>query len=278
MNNPFTIVPDFLRDPTEFFKSISRGESVGTKARSLAISSILFLMIFGFVTGLSHSFLQAASSAVKMPILFVATMFFCLPAFYFFSLVLGTKLSLAQVTVVVLLGISVTGFLLLGLSPVTLFFVLTSSNYPFFKLLAAIFVAVSGCVGMFFLWRGMVYLDGQNGVANLSLRRPLLGLLFVLYAFMGSQMTWRLSPFVGDPTQPFVLIQPSRDNFYVDVIKAFFELTGVQLFELNINTFLIGLACLFPLIALLFTLGWVVERRGKVAAPKPTVQQERAQI
>lgn len=278
MNNPFVIVPDFLRNPTKFFTSISRSESIGAKCLSLAISSIIFLILYGFVTGLSHSFLQAVSSAVKMPILFVATMFFCLPAFYFFSLVLGTKLSLAQVTVVVLLGISVTGFLLLGLSPVTLFFVLTSSNYPFFKLLAAIFVAISGCIGMFFLWRGMVYLDGQNGGTNLSLRRPLLGLLFVLYAFMGSQMTWRLSPFVGDPTQPFVLIQPSRDNFYVDVIKAFFELTGVQLFELNINTFLIGLACLFPLIALLFTLGWVVERRGKATMSKPAVQQEGAQI
>jgi hypothetical protein len=29
-----------------------------------------------------------------------------------------------------------------------------------------------------------------------------------------------LSPIVGDPDQPFVLLQPSRDNFYVDLLRA----------------------------------------------------------
>ena len=115
----FTIIPNFLRNPNEFFQSINRSEEIGAKIRALAVSAILFLAIYGFVTGLSHSFFQALSSAVKMPILFVATIFFCLPAFYFFSLVLGTKLSLAQVTTVMLAAIRVTAFLLLWLSPIT---------------------------------------------------------------------------------------------------------------------------------------------------------------
>jgi hypothetical protein len=33
-------------------------------------------------------------------------------------------------------------------------------------------------------------------------------------------MTWRLSPFIGRPEDPFFLLKPSRDNFYVDVIRA----------------------------------------------------------
>ena len=71
MNNFITIIPTFLRQPREFFQSIGRGEGIGSKARALALSSILFLASYGFVTGLSHSLMQALSSAVKMPVLFI---------------------------------------------------------------------------------------------------------------------------------------------------------------------------------------------------------------
>lgn len=45
-------------------------------------------------------------------------------------------------------------------------------------------------------------------------------LWILLYGFVGTQMTWRLSPFIGKPEDPFFLIKPSRDNFYVDVVTA----------------------------------------------------------
>ena len=96
MDNILTIVPRFLRDPQAFFESIQRGERVGFKVLGLAVSSVLFLAIYGFVTGFSQSLLQALSSAAKMPLLFVATMAFCLPALYFFSLaLLRTQLATA---------------------------------------------------------------------------------------------------------------------------------------------------------------------------------------
>lgn len=268
MNQLFTIVPDFLRDPQAFYEAIGRGEAVGAKARALAISAITFLAAFGFVTGLSHSFWQALSSAAKMPMLFVATMFFCLPAFHFFSLILGTKLSIAQVTTIVLSAISVTAFLLLGLSPITLFFVLTSDNFAFFRLLAVIFVAVTGSIGVYFLWRGMAVVESNNGDSFVRLRRLLLWMWFVVYAFIGSQMTWRLSPFINDPSLPFEFIHPTHDNFYVDVLKALIEVTGVNItFEL-ISPVLVGIACLVPLIAGLFIIATAMDKRVK-AAPHP---------
>ena len=251
----FTIIPNFLRNPNGFFQSISHGEEIGEKIRALAISSILFLAIYGFVTGLSHSFLQAISSATKMPVLFVATVFFCLPAFYFFSLVLGTKLTLAQVTAVMLSAVGVTAFLLLGLSPITLFFVLTSENFAFFRLLLTAFVALAGFVGVHFLWRGISSVETSDDVSYKQLRRLLLGMWFALYGFIGSQMAWRLSPFVGDSKNPFELLRPTRDNFYVDVIKAFVEVAGLQISLINVNAVLVGAGCLIPLIALVFIIG-----------------------
>jgi hypothetical protein len=229
MRNILTIVPRFLRDPQAFFESVQRGEEIRSKVVSLAASSVLFLIIYGFATGLGHSFWQALSSAVKMPLLFVATMAFCLPALYFFSLaLLRTQLGMLQVTAVVFAGIGVTAFLLLGLAPVTFFFVLTSGSYAFFQLLAVAFVAISGCIGLYFLWRGMTHVDLSGEYAPGLFGRMLLGVWIILYAFVGSQMTWRLSPLVGNPEIPFVVLKPSRDNFYVDVIHALERALGIS--------------------------------------------------
>jgi hypothetical protein len=220
MRDILAIVPRFLRDPRAFFESVQRGEEIRSKVVSLAVSSVLFLVIYGFATGLGHSFWQALSSAVKMPLLFVATMAFCLPALYFFSLaLLRTQLGMLQVTAVALAGIGVTAFLLLGLAPVTFFFVLTSENYLFFQLLTVVFVAISGCIGLYFFGRGvtLVNLSGEN--VPRIFECALLGVWNILYVFVGSQMIWWLSPLVGDPEIPFVFLQLSRDTFCADVMS-----------------------------------------------------------
>ena len=272
-----TIVPRFLRDPQAFFASIQRGEEIKSKVLSLAASSALFLLIYGFVLGLAHSFWQALATAVKMPILFMATMAFCLPALYFFSLaLLSTRLKMLQVTAVVLTGVGVIAFLLLGLAPVTLFFVLTSGNYAFFQLLAVVFVAVSGVIGLYYLWRGMTLVDDTPGSLGQA-GRVLLAAWIGLYAFVSSQMTWRLSPLVGDPSQPFVLLQPSRDNFYVDVIHAVQRAMGIAenaAASATVNTVLVGTLCLLPVVLLFLGIGVVLGARRKTrnAPPAATVE------
>jgi hypothetical protein len=221
MNRIISIMPDFLRDPDAFFRSIQRDEDVKAKALTLAMVSILSFMAYGFTVGLAKEPLQALSSAIKLPILFLSTMAFCLPALYFFSLaLLGTPLKMTQVLAVVLSGVSVSAFLLLGLAPVTLFFVLTSTNYEFFQLLAVAFVGISAWMGVYFLWRGMTLVETARNDALKKLGRRILLLWILLYGFVGTQMTWRLSPFIGRPDDPFYLIKPTRDNFYIDVMHA----------------------------------------------------------
>jgi hypothetical protein len=88
MKNVFTIIPQFLKDPEEFYQSVQHYEQLSAKAVSLFISTILSLVIYGFVTGLSHSWLQALSSAIKMPMLFLLTLILTLLALYFFALAL----------------------------------------------------------------------------------------------------------------------------------------------------------------------------------------------
>ena len=221
MKRIFTIMPDFLRDPEAFFEEVRKGKEVRSKAVALAVTAIVCLTAYGFTVGLAKSPLQALSSAVKMPALFLLALAFCLPSLYFFSLtLLRTPLSMIQVQTVVLAGVSVTAFLLLGLAPVSLFFVLTSSNYPFFQLMAVTFVGVSAVIGVVFLWRGMALVEQDVRGTQRRFGQRLLMMWFLLYAFVGTQMTWRISPFIGRPEDPFYLVKPTRDNFFVDVLHA----------------------------------------------------------
>jgi hypothetical protein len=246
MKTIFTILPDFLRNPDEFFISIRNGEQVESKAITLSIASFLFLMAYGFTLGIMKSPLQAVSSAIKIPVLFLSTMAFCLPALYFFSLaLLGTPLRMIQVLTVVLSGIAVTAFLLLGLAPITLFFVLTSNNYPFFQVLAVLFVGISALIGVYFLWRGMTLVESTRQDAIRHVGRRILGLWMILYGFVGTQMTWRLSPFIGKPEDPFYIIKPSRDNFYVAVLRAVQQTLNLPALDMNLDTpFMMAGLCL----------------------------------
>lgn len=251
MKSIITIMPDFLRDPDGFFNEVRESKQIGEKAMTLAVAAFLFLMAYGLTVGLAKSPLQAVSSAIKMPVLFLSTMAFSLPALYFFSLaLLGTPLRMLQVLTIVLSGISVTAFLLLGLAPITLFFVMTSSNYPFFQLLAVIFVGISALIGVYFLWRGMTLIETSREGAFKSLGKRILGLWMILFGFVGTQMTWRLSPFIGRPEDPFYIIKSSRDNFYVEAITAFQQVFHLPALDMNLDTpFVMAGMCLVSIIA-----------------------------
>ena len=254
MKSLLSIMPNFLRDPDEFFRSVQREEDVKGKVVTLALVAVFSFMAYGFMVGLAKSPLQALSSSIKLPILFLSTMAFCLPALYFFSLaLLGTPLKMMQVLTVVLAGISVSAFLLLGLAPVTLFFVLTSSNYEFFQLLAVGFVGISASIGVYFLWRGMTLVETTRNNTLKGLGRRILLLWIMLYGFVGTQMTWRLSPFIGRPEDPFYIVKPSRDNFYVDVVHALQGALNLQLSETAwITPILLAALCVIGLGAIGF--------------------------
>ncbi|HNC10011.1 MAG TPA: hypothetical protein PLX14_14970 [Anaerolineales bacterium] len=272
MKDLFAIMPEFLRNPDEFFHSIQRNENVNSKAVTLSLVSLFSFMVYGFMVGLAKEPLQAVSSAIKVPILFLSTMAFCLPALYFFSLtLLGTPLRFMQVLAVVLSGISVTAFLLLGLAPITLFFVLTSTNYEFFQLLAVSFVGISAWLGVYFLWRGMTLVETVRNDALNGIGKRILFFWILLYGFVGTQMTWRLSPFIGKPEDPFFIVRPSRDNFYMDVINA--VRGALKLTDSDAQLFapvMLGMVCVLSL-GIIFLAGgmWLGKKNGRNMTNKP---------
>ncbi|MEJ2149725.1 MAG: actin-binding WH2 domain-containing protein [Chloroflexota bacterium] len=215
-----SIVETILRDRLTFFREIREGEGIRQKIGSLLFASFVLLATYGAVMGGSHGILQMLSSMVKLPFLFLATLAICAPSLHFFNILFGSRQTMRQTIALILTAIATSSVLLFSLGPISFFFVITSSEYPFFKLLNVAFFAVAGFLGVLFLQHGMqVVTEGdQRGKATRGL---IFTMWVLLYGFVGSQMAWTLAPFLGDPAQPFIIFRHVGGNFYADVLNSF---------------------------------------------------------
>lgn len=221
----FGIIEKILRDRYAFFEEIREGIGMGAKMRAMIISSVTYFAIYGAVMGSTHSLWQTMSSAAKLPLLFLATLFVCVPSLYFFSLLFGSNQSLSQSLTVILTAVTVTAVLLLSCAPITLFFLLTTSQYQFFKLLNVAIFAISGLMGIVFLYQGIKVVSGEEAEGATLRKWVLIAWMFV-YAFVGSQMAWTLRPFIGAPGVPFELFRQLGGNFYANIIHSIGEILG----------------------------------------------------
>jgi hypothetical protein len=214
------IVETILRDRTLFFSEIRDGKQILDKIAAMLLSCFVFFAIYGAVMGASHSILQAVTSALKLPILFLATLAICAPSLHFFYVLFGSQQTISQTIALILTAIATTAVLLFSLAPITFFFLITSSAYPFFKLLNVFFFTIAGFLGVMFLRQGIQSVTETGDTSSAKSRRPIFVIWALLYGFVGSQMAWTLSPFLGDPTLPYILARQSGSNFYADVLNS----------------------------------------------------------
>ena len=86
--NDLAVVEQILRNRRHFFDEIREGFDLRPKMRAMLVSSIVFLALYGAALGSTHSLSQTLSSAAKLPVLFLVTLFVCTPTLYFFNVLL----------------------------------------------------------------------------------------------------------------------------------------------------------------------------------------------
>lgn len=214
----FALSEWIMRDRQGFFEEVRLSKDLGAKLQGMVLSSLVCLALFGVVMGMSHSWMQALLSAVKLPMLFLITLLICLPTLYFFNLLYGSQLTFAQTAALLMAAITISGSLTLAFASISWFFWLTiGEQYTILILLNVAILGVSSWWGMAFLRQGMRYV--QQGALNVSQGRILVTWL-VIYAFVGTQMGWALRPFFGVPGTPFVVIRTDGGTFYGSVLTA----------------------------------------------------------
>lgn len=215
-----------LKDRQSFLQEIHDRKRLHSKISALLLCSFCCFAIYGGIVGSFHSPMQALSSAVKLPALYLITLVVCLPALYIFNALFGSQKTLAQHFTYVLSAASVISILLCGFAPVTLFFVITISpikDYAFYQLLNVVIFALTGVFGVTFLYQAMR--PANEDSANYKLRLTILRLWLGLYGVVGSQLGWILRPFFGSPGQ-FEWFRAREGNFLTGVWNALANLLG----------------------------------------------------
>lgn len=223
----FAVLTGLLRERQGFLEEIRQGHRLTIKITSLLVCSSLFLAIYGGIIGAYHSWMQALASAVKLPALYLITLIICLPTLFFANIIFGSKRSFGQYFALVMTAIAITSVLLFSFAPITLFFMISTSNYQFLILLNVILFAITGLIGILFLYKAAKIVIEQEGEGS-NTRSKIIQYWLFLYAFVGSQLGWTLRPFFGNPGSPFQLFREKEGNFYLSIIQALAYLFGIH--------------------------------------------------
>jgi len=137
-----------------------RQGSVDIPLGPITVISILLGIIYGICMGVfsltasgSHDPRQMIAAAIKVPALFFLTLLVTFPSLYVFNALVGSRLGLVSVLRLLVASISIMITVLASLGPIVAFFSLTTTSYPFMKLLNVAVFAISGFLGCAFLLR-----------------------------------------------------------------------------------------------------------------------------
>ncbi|MEM1098538.1 MAG: hypothetical protein AAGH92_07075 [Planctomycetota bacterium] len=101
----------------------------------------------------SDAWWQLLAAAVKVPVLFAATLVVTLPSLYVFNALVGSRLSARSVFRLLTAMLGVALAVLASLGPIVAFFGVSTTSYPFMLLLNVACFAVAGSLGLAFLLR-----------------------------------------------------------------------------------------------------------------------------
>jgi hypothetical protein len=244
-----------LQNRARFIQSILAKEHLRLMAAALLAISCVSFFVYGFVLGLQHSLLQALSSAVKLPLLFLLTIIITFPTLFIFGSLIGIGRTFMQTVVILLGGTAIISLALVALSPVTLLFGMTTSSYAFFKLLnVGIFVVAWFLGAAFFraiytppvsvgavlrvddaenddevsLQASSQALSEEQAENHTKVQAYFIRFWFLLYGFVAVQISWMLRPFVCSSSLEFQLLRGLRDNVYGDILYSIAHILGLR--------------------------------------------------
>jgi hypothetical protein len=188
---------------------------------------VAFSIIYGIVMGSFNGPLQALVSGLKLPILILLSLFICFPAFYVIQYMLGSKLQLAKMANIVLSGFVVFSTIILSFMPIVLFFMITSDNYAFLKLLHVAIFIFAGIFGMRIIIQGLKFsCEKRNIYPKLGIR--VFKVWIIIFSFVSIQLAWNLRPFVGSKDLPFEIFREKEGNFYLAVLQSVANLFEIE--------------------------------------------------
>lgn len=195
---------------------LERGRGVPF-TRFLILAVAILYAIYGLSMGLYRGPSSCLFSALKLPVLYLATFTVCFPLFYVLNCLYEQRLPVGQCARLLLIATSANALALASFAPIGLFFSLTTSRagYTFIVLLHVAVFAVAALLSVIEI--GVVF---RATAASLGRRlRPTLVITWAaLYAFVLSQMSWVLRPWIGAWTLEYAPFRPIGGSFIETIL------------------------------------------------------------
>jgi hypothetical protein len=208
-----------FQNSEEYFEILNDSEF----SRKYVIKQLLFILLFSFIYGVVmgsfNGVLQSMVTGIKIPCLLLLSLMICFPALYVIQYMIGSTMSVYQMTNIILSGFIVFSTIALSFAPIVVFFMITGGNYSFLKLLHVSIFTFAGIFAVKTIINGLTYsCEKKNIYPRLGLK--VFRIWIIILAFVSSQLAWNLRPFVGDKGLPFELFRKRESNFYVAVINS----------------------------------------------------------
>jgi len=220
-----------LREVFQIFQNKESffGEIEKTKSNRLILYQLFIICIFAFlygvVMGSYHSFTQSMVAGVKVIILFLSTIILCFPSFFIIQQVLGSKMSIRQMTMIVLSGVVLTATIALSFAPIVIVFQITGGNYHFLQLLHVAIFIFAGIFGMKLMVDALRYACDQRNIYP-QVGVTVFRIWVIILAFVGIQLAWNLRPFLCEKNEEFKWFRKYEGNFYTAIVYSVGQLVS----------------------------------------------------
>jgi len=180
--------------------------------RFLVTGIILLYMFYGLSMGLFRGGVPAVVSGLKLPFLYLLTLIVCFPALYLSNCLHGPRLNLRQCSRLLLIAVSANAVALSSYAPFSVFFTLTTSRsgYGFLVLMHVVVFGLSGMASVVVI--SMIFRATAVAMGH-RLGARFVMMWAILYAFVGTQMSWALRPWVGSWSGPYAPFRPLGGSF-----------------------------------------------------------------
>jgi hypothetical protein len=186
---------------------------------------ILCTVIYGAILGFFVKDIQILLNAIKIPLLFLLTLYIALPIIFIVDVLQGNKINLSQTTTLILIGFNNIAIILLAFTPLMLFFILTALDYTFIVILN---IAICGFAGYFGIYS--IYINYKM-FYNIDTWPHSLSIGSFIIVFVGTQLAWTLRPFFHSYSE---FIRPVSGNFYVALASIIQKNPGVAVILIGI--------------------------------------------
>jgi hypothetical protein len=181
---------------------------------TILVAGSFYGAVMGAYGGITPDrWMQIAYSAVKVPLLLVATFCLSVPSFFVLNTLIGLREDFGRALAALAGAQAVLTLILASLAPITIVWYVSGLGYANAILFNAFMFAVASIGGQ---------LDLRRSYRALAQRRRghkwMQPVWLVIYAFVGIQMGWVMRPFIGNPDLPTGFLRTgAMSNAYVVV-------------------------------------------------------------